>query len=85
VLHYTPTPDIVLTQAASLPKPEGSVLVIEYERRMSNPCVPHPLPLATSAEVAGRAGFTAPRGLARRTSAFHREMYCAVLTRRGES
>ncbi len=82
VLHFTRKPDAVLAQAASLLKPDGRVVVIEYERRMPNPWVPHPLPLARLAGIAARAGLTAPREVARRASAYHREMYCAVMTAR---
>lgn len=82
VLHFTRTPDAVLAQAAARLKPDGRVVVIEYERRMPNPWVPHPLPLARLAEVSARAGFTPPREVARRASAYHREMYCAVMTTR---
>lgn len=82
VLHFTRKPDAVLAQAASLLKPDGRVVVIEYERRMPNPWVPHPLPFARLAGIAARAGLTAPREVARRASAYHREMYCAVMTAR---
>lgn len=81
VLHYTRTPGAVFAQAAALLKPDGQIVVIEYERRMPNPWVPHPLPLARLAEVATRAGLTTPHEVARRASAYHREMYCAVLER----
>ncbi|MGH7443524.1 MAG: class I SAM-dependent methyltransferase [Longimicrobiales bacterium] len=80
VLHYTRTPDAVLAQAAAHLKPDGRIVVIEYERRMPNPWVPHPLPLARLSEVATRAGLGTPREVARRASSYQREMYCAVLT-----
>jgi len=79
VLHYTRTPDTVLAQAAALLKPDGRIVVIEYERRMPNLWVPHPLPLARLAEVVTRAGLTTPHEVARRASSYHREMYCAVM------
>src|SRR5690606_39972493 len=81
-LHFTPTPDTVLTQAVKLLKPDGRIVVIEYDRRQANPSVPHPLPLGRLAEVARYAGLTAPREIARSPSAYHREMYLAVLQRR---
>lgn len=79
MLHYTRTPDTVLAQAAALLKPDGRIVVIEYERRMPNLWVPHPLPLARLAEVVTRAGLTTPHEVARRASSYHREMYCAVM------
>ncbi|MHB1168697.1 MAG: class I SAM-dependent methyltransferase [Longimicrobiales bacterium] len=81
VLHYTRTPDAVLAQAAALLKPDGHIVVIEYERRMPNPWVPHSLPLTRLGEVATRAGLASPRDVAWRASAYHREMYCAVMER----
>jgi hypothetical protein len=41
--------------------------------------VPHPLPLDRLADTARRAGLGVPEEVARRPSAYHREMYCAVL------
>jgi len=41
--------------------------------------VPYPLRLARLTDVAQHAGLTGPRAVARRQSAYHREMYCAVL------
>lgn len=79
VLHFTRRAVDVLASAAQLLKPDGRVVVIEYERRMPNPWVPHPLSLEKLADVARRAGLGAPRDVARRASAYHREMYCAVL------
>lgn len=79
VLHFTRTPGAVLAQFAERLKPGGRIIVIEYDRRMPNPWVPHPLPLARLAGIAARAGLAAPREVARRPSAYHREMYCAVL------
>jgi len=34
VLHYTHAPDTVLAHAAALLKPDGRIVVIEYERRV---------------------------------------------------
>ncbi len=79
VLHFTRTPDAVLAQAAKQLKPDGRIVVIEYDRRMPNPWVPRPLPPAKLADVAARAGLGAPQEVARRASSYHREMYCAVL------
>lgn len=79
VLHFTRRVSDVLADAAARLKPDGRVVVIEYERRMPNPWVPHPLPLGKLADVAKRAGLGAPREVARRASSYHREMYCAVL------
>jgi hypothetical protein len=47
--------------------------------------VPHPLPFDRLADVAGHAGLGAPTEVARRPSAFHSEMYCAVIARRSRA
>jgi SAM-dependent methyltransferase len=79
VLHFTREPEAVLAQAAGRLRPDGRIVVIEYDRRTPNPWVPHPLPFDRLADVAGRAGLGAPEEVARRPSAFHSEMYCVVL------
>lgn len=78
-LHFTRKSDTVLAQAAERLRPDGRIVVIEYDRRMPNPWVPHPLPFDRLAEVARRAGLGVPQEVARRRSEYHREMYCAVL------
>jgi hypothetical protein len=78
-LHFTRKAHAVLAAAAERLSADGHIVVIEYDRRMPNPWVPHPLPLARLEDVARRAGLGAPVEVARRPSAYHREMYCAVL------
>jgi hypothetical protein len=60
-------------------RPAGRIVVIEYDRDRPNPWVPHPLPFDRLADAARRAGLSVPEEVARRPSAYHREMYCAVL------
>jgi SAM-dependent methyltransferase len=81
VLHFTREPEAVLAQAAERLRSDGRIVVIEYDRGVPNPWVPHPLPFDRLVDVAGRAGLGAPREVARRPSAYHGEMYCAVLAR----
>jgi ubiquinone/menaquinone biosynthesis C-methylase UbiE len=78
-LHFTRKADAVLAQAAERLTSDGHIVVIEYDRRMPNPWVPHPLTLDRLHDVAQRAGLCAPVEVARRPSVYHREMYCAVL------
>lgn len=81
VLHFTRKPEAVLAQAAELLRLDGCIVVIEYDRRMPNPWVPHPLPLRRLADVADTARVGRPVEVARRPSAYYGEMYCAVLSR----
>lgn len=80
-LHFTRKPEAVLAQAAERLRPDGRIVVIEYDRRMPNPWVPHPLPFDRLADAARRAGLGVPEEVARRPSSYHREMYCAVVAR----
>lgn len=79
VLHFTDEPAAVLAQAAGRVRPAGRIVVIEYDRDRPNPWVPHPLPFDRLADAARGAGLGVPVEVARRPSAYHREMYCAVL------
>lgn len=79
VLHFTKEPESVLAQAATRLPPDGRIVVIEYDRDKPNPWVPHPLPFDRLADAARRAALGVPEEVARRASAYHREMYCAVL------
>jgi SAM-dependent methyltransferase len=79
VLHFTNEPAAVLAQAAGRVRTDGRIVVIEYDRNRPNPWVPHPLPFDRLADAARRAALDMPEEVARRPSAYHREMYCAVL------
>lgn len=79
VLHFTRKPETVLAGVAQRLRADGRIVVIEYDRRWPNPWVPHPLSFDRLADVARRAGLGEPNAVARRPSAYHREMYCAVL------
>jgi ubiquinone/menaquinone biosynthesis C-methylase UbiE len=81
VLHFTRKPEDVLVSASRLFREGGRIVVIEYDRRLPNPWVPHPLPFDRLVEVAGKARLAVPVEVGRRASAYHREMYCAVLAR----
>jgi SAM-dependent methyltransferase len=81
VLHYTKTPGAAVARATECLRPDGRIVVIEYDRRRPNPWVPHPLPFDRLADVTRRAGLGVPKEVARRASAYQREMYCAVLAR----
>lgn len=62
-------------------RPGGRVVLVEYDRRIGNPWVPHPIPASRLGAVALTAGLDAPEIVGRRPSAFRGEMYCAVMTK----
>jgi ubiquinone/menaquinone biosynthesis C-methylase UbiE len=77
-LHYFRDKEKVLKHAASFLKPEGALLLVEYNVDRGNPWVPHPLSFETFRELAPRAGFSQPRLLAKHPSSFLREFYSAM-------
>ena len=78
-LHFVADPEAVLRRIAGHIRPAGRIVVIEYERDVPNPWVPNPLPFDRLTNAARRVGLGVPEEVARRPSAYHREMYCAVL------
>jgi SAM-dependent methyltransferase len=84
-LHFVRTPELVLARIATWLRPKGRVVVVEYDRATPNRWVPYPLPPDRLDEVATLAGLAAPEVVARRPSAYHREMYCAVLQASGDA
>jgi ubiquinone/menaquinone biosynthesis C-methylase UbiE len=80
-LHFVRSPDRVLARVATSLAPAGRIVVVEYDSASANRWVPHPIPAEALVEVARRAGLTEPAIVARRPSAYHREMYCALMQR----
>lgn len=79
VLHYVETPGAVLAALARRLRPEGRVVVIEYDRRRGNPWVPFPIPLDALGPLADGAGLAPPEVVGRRPSRFGGDLYVAVL------
>lgn len=77
-LHYFRDKEKVLRHVSSFLKPNGALLLVEYNVDRGNPWVPHPLSFETFRELAPRAGFSEPRLLARQPSSFLREFYSAI-------
>jgi len=78
-LHFVDGPADVLERLHESLDPGGRVIVIEYDRETANRWVPYPLPPGRLRRVAERAGYGPPEIVARRPSAYHREIYCALL------
>lgn len=79
VLHYIAQPDIVLARVRELLRPQGRIVVVEYDRRSASRWVPHPLPLRELAAAARKAGLKEPEEIGRRKSRYQGELYCAAL------
>jgi ubiquinone/menaquinone biosynthesis C-methylase UbiE len=80
-LHYFKDKEKVLRHVRTFLKPGGALLLVEYNVDSGNLWVPHPLTFETYRALAPRAGFTAPRLLAKHPSSFLREFYSAAAYR----
>ncbi|MEW6401898.1 MAG: methyltransferase [Chloroflexota bacterium] len=77
-LHYFKDKETVLHHVRSFLKPNGILLLVEYNVDVGNPWVPYPLSFETFRTLAPKGGFTLPRLLGKVPSRFLREFYSAV-------
>ena len=77
-LHYFKDRVKVLEHIKSFLKPNGKLIVIEYNVDSGNPWVPYPFSFQTFGKLAKQAGFTEPRLLITHPSSFLREFYSAL-------
>lgn len=77
-LHFVPDAGRVLARLASLLKPGGRVVIVEYDRRAASPWVPHPVDSGRWSEIAAGAGLENPRVTARQKSRYAGELYVAT-------
>lgn len=80
-LHFFKEKEKILRHVREFLKPDGALIVIEYNVDAGNLWVPHPLSFETFRMLASRAGFSEPRLLARISSRFLKEFYSAVAYR----
>ncbi|HSR20294.1 MAG TPA: methyltransferase domain-containing protein, partial [Anaerolineales bacterium] len=80
-LHFFRDREKMLERVRTLLRPQGTLLLVEYNVDQGNPWVPFPLSFATFKRVAAGAGFEAPRLLATHPSGFLREFYSAAAGR----
>jgi ubiquinone/menaquinone biosynthesis C-methylase UbiE len=77
-LHYFKDRVKVLQHIKSFLKPNGKLIVIEYNVDSGNPWVPYPFSFGMFGKLAVEAGFTPPKLLATNPSRFLREFYSAL-------
>ena len=77
-LHYFRDKVKLLRHVWEYLKPNGAVLLVEYNVDSGNLWVPHPLSFQTYRSLALSAGFTEPRLLATHPSRFLKEFYSAA-------
>ncbi|HET7230827.1 MAG TPA: class I SAM-dependent methyltransferase [Longimicrobium sp.] len=83
VLHFVADAEAALRGVAARLRPRGQLVLIEYEGRQPSPWVPYPVSAARFAELAAASGFTPPRVVATRPSAYGGELYVAAAERPG--
>jgi ubiquinone/menaquinone biosynthesis C-methylase UbiE len=82
-LHYFKDKEKILRHVGAFLKPQGTLLLIEYNVDSGNPWVPYPLSFTTFHALALRMGFTEPQLLGTHPSRFLREFYSAATYRKG--
>jgi ubiquinone/menaquinone biosynthesis C-methylase UbiE len=77
-IHYVPDHAALLREWRGLLKPDGKLVVVEYDTEAGNRWVPYPMPFAAFDSAARRAGFAPPLLLATRPSRFLGRIYAAL-------
>ena len=80
-LHFFKDKEKILRHVQKFLKPNGALIIVEYNVDSGNLWVPHPLTFETYRTLAPRAGFSEPRLLAKAPSRFLKEFYSAVAYR----
>ena len=77
-LHFVKDKARVLARVRGMLKPEGRLLLVEYDTDSGNVWVPYPLSFETWCALAPANGFEEPRLLASHPSRFLRRIYAAA-------
>jgi SAM-dependent methyltransferase len=77
-LHFFKDKEKLLRNLRMYLKPNGLLLLVEYNADSGNPWVPYPLTFETYSLLAPLAGFSKPRLLATNPSRFLKEFYSAL-------
>jgi ubiquinone/menaquinone biosynthesis C-methylase UbiE len=80
-LHFFKDKEKILRHVREFLKPNGALIIVEYNVDSGNMWVPYPLTFETYRGLAPRAGFSEPRLLAKVPSRFLKEFYSAVTYR----
>lgn len=80
-LHFFKDKERILRHVHGFLKPNGALVIVEYNVDSGNLWVPYPLTFETYRTLTPRAGFSEPRLLAKVPSRFLKEFYSAVAHR----
>jgi SAM-dependent methyltransferase len=81
-LHFFREKVGILSKVREMLKPMGQLILIEYNVDNGNAWVPFPISFGRLPALLAKAGFEAPRLLAKHPSSFLREFYSALARRR---
>ncbi len=77
-LHYIKTKESFISKIVNYLRPEGQLLIVEYNIDRGNPWVPYPISFKSWQVLATKIGFTETRLLSTMPSRYHKEVYSAV-------
>jgi SAM-dependent methyltransferase len=77
-IHFFKGREKILRHVASLLKPGGILLLVEYNTDSGNPWVPYPFSFETFRRLAESSGFEKPSMIGGHPSRFLREIYSAI-------
>lgn len=80
-LHFIRDAATALARLTRLLRPDGRLVVVEYDGRWASRWVPYPIPPARLGEIVAAAGFGAPEITATRPSLYGGLMYVAAAER----
>jgi ubiquinone/menaquinone biosynthesis C-methylase UbiE len=80
-LHFFKDKERILRHVRGALKPNGTLLLVEYNVDVGNMWVPYPISFNVCRVLVKRAGFTEPKLLAKAPSRFLKEFYSAVAYR----
>jgi SAM-dependent methyltransferase len=80
-LHFFKDREKILRHVRGYLKPNGTLLLVEYNVDVGNMWVPYPISFNVCRVLVKRAGFTEPKLLAKAPSRFLKEFYSAVAYR----
>ena len=80
-LHFVRDATATLTQLAQTVRGEGRVIIVEYDRRLPSPWVPHPIPVARWPKLAAESGLIDATVTATRPSMYSGILYVGAATR----
>src|SRR6478609_2012270 len=78
-LHYVKAKDLFLAKLNQMIKPDGRIIIVEYERRSANQWVPYPIDFISLVELIKTSGFSFVEKIGEQPSSYQGTMYSALV------